>query len=106
MIVVSEYISNLRRMVLTPYNDSWRALRKFLHSQLHDKFASSYEPVQDQEAKAMALSMLEDPDNFGEHLQLFSSNVSRAVSSAIAPFDLSRFCRSFSKSRTTVEPET
>lgn len=34
MIVVNEYISNNRRMVLQPYNDTWRALRKFLHSQL------------------------------------------------------------------------
>lgn len=77
MIVVNEYISNNRRMVLQPYNDTWRALRRFLHGQLHDKFAATYEPVQDQEAKALAFSILEDPDEYANHLQLFSSNVSR-----------------------------
>lgn len=46
MIVPQEYISNNRRMVLTRYNDRWRQLRKFLHTQLHDKLASTYEPVQ------------------------------------------------------------
>ena len=57
------------------YGDKWRKLRRFLHTVLFDKAAQQYEPVQEREAKALLLNLLEEPKDVSDHLQLFSSNV-------------------------------
>ena len=80
VVVPTELISNNKRTVLMYYGDKWRKLRRFLHSVLFDKAAQQYEPVQEREAKALLLNLLEDPKDVSGHLQLFSSNVILQVS--------------------------
>ncbi|KAM0749283.1 cytochrome P450 [Meredithblackwellia eburnea MCA 4105] len=75
MLVPNDYVSGGRRVVLTPYNERWRKMRRFLHSVLYDKKAATYEPIQEREARALMLNLFTSPSSFADHVQLFSSNL-------------------------------
>ncbi|KUI65817.1 O-methylsterigmatocystin oxidoreductase [Cytospora mali] len=63
------------RLTLMPYGDTWRMMRRCIHSVLNIRTAKSYIPYQDLENKQMLAELLEQPDAFINHLQRYTDSL-------------------------------
>ncbi|KUI60217.1 Fumitremorgin C synthase [Cytospora mali] len=63
------------RFSLMPYGDTWRMMRRCIHSILNIRTAKSYVPYQDLENKQMLAELLEQPDAFINHLQRYADSL-------------------------------
>lgn len=57
-------MSGNSRIVLMPYNDRWRQLRKIMHNILSTRQADTYKPFQDLESKHLLHDYLHNPDRW------------------------------------------
>lgn len=57
-------MSGNSRIVLMPYNDRWRQLRKIMHQILSARQAETYKPFQDLESKHLLYDYLHNPDRW------------------------------------------
>jgi hypothetical protein len=60
-------MSGGRRILLMPYNDTWRTARKIMHQLLTTKQAESYRPFQDLESRQLCWDYLHNPEDFWMH---------------------------------------
>ncbi|RYC66039.1 hypothetical protein CHU98_g182 [Xylaria longipes] len=56
-------------------NNAWKMVRRFLHQILNVFAARTYIPYQDLESKAMFLGVLENPNDFVDHLRRYNYGV-------------------------------
>ncbi|KAI1773434.1 cytochrome P450 [Hypoxylon cercidicola] len=68
-------VSGGLRMLLMEYSETWRMLRKILHTSLNIKAARTYVPYQDLENKAMLLAVLEQPALFIDHIRRYANSL-------------------------------
>lgn len=52
-----------------PYNDTWRARRRVLHQNLHEKAAAIHEPTQRVKAREFLTMVHESPEHVFDHLK-------------------------------------
>jgi cytochrome P450 len=67
------------RMVLMPYNNNWRTIRKILHQLLTAKQAEIYRPFQDAESKQLLWDYLHAPTEFFYHNGRYANSVIMSV---------------------------
>lgn len=59
-----------------PYDDEFRQHRKYIHQQLGTlALAARFSDVQDVESKRLLLRVLNDPENFMEHIKAYVGNI-------------------------------
>ncbi|KAK7443503.1 hypothetical protein VKT23_015676 [Stygiomarasmius scandens] len=68
-IVVFEYLTGSLLFSAAPYGDYWRRVRKTAHESLNPRAASYVQPFQEREAATLALTMVDDPNNWDDHLK-------------------------------------
>lgn len=57
------------------YGETWRMIRKIVHSTLNITAAKSYVPYQDLENKAMLVRLLGQPDKFIDIVRLYANSL-------------------------------
>jgi len=65
--MLGDTMSGGRRILLMPYNDTWRTARKIMHQLLTTKQAESYRPFQDLESRQLCWDYLHKPEDFWMH---------------------------------------
>ncbi|KAK7739653.1 hypothetical protein SLS53_005620 [Cytospora paraplurivora] len=63
------------RLPFMPYSKTWRTLRRCLHTILNIRAAKSYAPYQDLENKQMLAELLDQPEDFGDHIQRYADSL-------------------------------
>jgi cytochrome P450 len=66
-------------MVLMPYDNKWRNIRKIMHQLLTAKQAETYRPFQDRESKQLLWDYLHAPDDFWRHNGRYANSVIMSV---------------------------
>lgn len=77
--MVSKLMSGDCRIVLMPYNDRWRSIRKIMHAILNKQNANTFAPYQDLESKHLLYDYLRSPDRWYESNQRFANSVIMSV---------------------------
>ncbi|KAG8629890.1 hypothetical protein KVT40_001509 [Elsinoe batatas] len=77
--MVQDIISGGRRIVMMPYNERWRALRKIMHSILNSTHLNLYAEYQDLETKQLLWDYLQEPTNWHRANQAFTNSVIMSV---------------------------
>lgn len=72
-------LSGNSRMVLMPYCDRWRALRKIMHQVLNTRQADKFKPYQELESKKPLYDYLHKPDKWYIANQRFVNSVIMSV---------------------------
>ncbi|KAI0472821.1 cytochrome P450 [Xylariaceae sp. FL0804] len=63
------------RVLLMPHGDRWRAAHRIYHSILNINTAKSMVPYQDLENKQMMAGLLDEPDNFRNHIRRYTHSL-------------------------------
>ncbi|PNS21541.1 Phenylacetate 2-hydroxylase [Sphaceloma murrayae] len=77
--MVQDIISGGRRIVMMPYNERWRALRKIMHSILNSTHLNLYAEYQDLETKQLLWDYLQEPETWFRTNQAFTNSVIMSV---------------------------
>ncbi|OQV08527.1 hypothetical protein CLAIMM_12785 [Cladophialophora immunda] len=72
MYMAHDIASGGLRTVTMPYGSLWRMMHTVVHSILNIKAATSYIPYQDLENKFMLVNLLDRPDDYENHIKLFT----------------------------------
>jgi hypothetical protein len=72
--MTQDIVSGGGRMVLMPYGDTWRRLRKIMHQILSTRQASTYKNYQDLESKQLLWDYLHIPNKWYLHNGRFSNS--------------------------------
>ena len=56
------------RLLLMPYHETWRNIRKIMHQLLTPKQCEAYRPAQDTESKQLLWDYLHDPDRYSTRI--------------------------------------
>lgn len=75
MYVGQTLISGGYRLVLMQYDEGWRLARKMIHNLLNIKTAVEYIPYQELELRQMLADMIEDPNNYHDHVRRYSTSL-------------------------------
>ncbi|KAF7535038.1 hypothetical protein G7054_g5739 [Neopestalotiopsis clavispora] len=77
--MTQEIISGGSRIVLMPYNDRWRTVRKIMHNVLMARQQDVFMPFQDLESKHLLFDYLEKPDRWWSANGRFANSVIMSV---------------------------
>ncbi|KAF9558962.1 cytochrome P450 [Agrocybe pediades] len=69
LVMVQEVLCGNVFMILSRYGDQWRRMRRATHEAFNTKMVEKYRPVQAREAAFAVLRMLENPDDWQNHLK-------------------------------------
>ncbi|KAH8797772.1 cytochrome P450, partial [Xylogone sp. PMI_703] len=61
-------------ILLHPYGDGWRNMRRFMHQAVNTKEAISYEPVQLYEVKRLVFDLIRAPEKYEMWFERFSGS--------------------------------
>ncbi|KAI8949870.1 cytochrome P450 [Xylaria longipes] len=75
MYLTQSIASGGLRWTLMPYGESWRMIRRAAHTMLNINASQTYIPYQDLENKQMLVGLLEQPENFLDHVQRFTNSL-------------------------------
>ncbi|THV02578.1 cytochrome P450 [Dendrothele bispora CBS 962.96] len=78
-VVVFEYLSDSLLFSAAPYGDYWRRVRKLAHENLNNRACAYVQPFQEREAATLALTMVDDPANWDDHLKRSSASAVLSV---------------------------
>ncbi|KNG45206.1 cytochrome p450 [Stemphylium lycopersici] len=74
-VYLGNIVSNNDRMLLMPYGDKWRMVRKIVHNALNINVARTYIPYQELEAMAMLVGVLEAPELFIDQIRRYTNSL-------------------------------
>jgi cytochrome P450 len=77
--MTQDIMSGGSRIVLMPYNDNWRRLRKIMHQILASRQQEVYKPYQDLESKHLCWDYLHNPDRWFAANGRFANSVIMSV---------------------------
>ncbi len=77
--MTSKIMSGGNRILLMPYNDRWRGIRKIMHSILNKTNTTTFAPFQDLESKHLIYDYLHTPDLWYRANQRFANSVIMSV---------------------------
>jgi cytochrome P450 len=72
--MTQDIVSGGGRIVLMPYDDTWRRLRKIMHQILSTRQATTYQGYQDLESKQLLWDYLHIPEKWYLHNGRFSNS--------------------------------
>lgn len=75
----SEILSGDCRMVLMPYGERWRLLRRIAHNVLNKQNMPTFAPFQDVESRHLLVDFLRTPEVWYMHTQRFANSVIMSV---------------------------
>ncbi|KIV84705.1 hypothetical protein PV11_00473 [Exophiala sideris] len=75
MFIGSTLASGGLRVLLMQYGPTWRMIHKMIHNILNIKAAVTYVPYQDLENKFMLLGLLNQPDEFANHMRRYTNSL-------------------------------
>ncbi|KAF8153046.1 cytochrome P450 [Crassisporium funariophilum] len=78
-IVAGEILSDNKRGVMLPNNETWRRWRKVLHTGFHLRQSENYKDIQSLESKVVLKQILDEPKDYERHLQRFAASVAVSV---------------------------
>ncbi|GLB36895.1 putative cytochrome p450 [Lyophyllum shimeji] len=84
-ISAGETLSGGMRVLLTPFGERFKKMRKALHAHLSPKVVQSYGPVLMRSAKQHILDILDNPDIHQEHAKRYSASVVMALAYGKSP---------------------
>ncbi|KAK8174071.1 cytochrome P450 [Phyllosticta citrichinensis] len=67
------------RLLMLPYGQDWRMIRKLSHQLLNANASRTYVPYQDLESKQMLVDLLDKPSNFIEHIRRYTASVTTSI---------------------------
>ncbi|KAG1750423.1 cytochrome P450 [Suillus paluster] len=73
MVAAGEIFSGSVSLAFLPFGERFRSMRRALHTHLQPKAAGAYEPLQMSHVKNTVLDILDDPDNFQNHVQTYGA---------------------------------
>ncbi|KAG1750426.1 cytochrome P450 [Suillus paluster] len=73
MVAAGEIFAGGVGIAFLPFGERFRSMRRALHSHLQPKAAGAYEPLQMSHVKNTVLDILDDPDNFQNHVQTYAA---------------------------------
>ncbi|KAG1875732.1 cytochrome P450 [Suillus subluteus] len=73
MIAAGEMLNGGMSIALAPFGDRFRRMRRALHSHLQPKAAEAYQPLQMSQVKNIVLGVLDDPQNFQDHVITYAA---------------------------------
>ncbi|KAK7740018.1 hypothetical protein SLS62_011161 [Diatrype stigma] len=76
---LASVISGGYRVVVQPYGALWRTMHKIIHSALNINAAKTYIPYQNFESEQMLYDLLEQPDEYKNHLRRYTYSVTSQV---------------------------
>lgn len=74
-LYLGNLVSGYLRVLLMQYGETWRMIRKIMHSVLHINASKGYVPYQDLESKQMLCGILDEPHFFGDHIRRFTNSL-------------------------------
>ncbi|KAF8153047.1 cytochrome P450 [Crassisporium funariophilum] len=74
-IVAGEILSDDKRGLMLPNNESWRKWRKVLHTGFHLRQSENYKDIQSLESKMVLKQILDEPKSYERHLQRYAASV-------------------------------
>jgi cytochrome P450 len=77
--MTDKIMSGGNRILLMPYNNRWRSLRKIMHAILNKTNMNTFQPFQDLESKHLIYDYLHSPDKWYNANQRFSNSVILSV---------------------------
>ncbi len=77
--MTSSLMSGGNRILLMPYSDRWRAIRKVMHSILNKTNTQTFAPFQDLESRHLIYDYLHTPEKWYEANQRFANSVIMSV---------------------------
>ena len=77
--MTQDIMSGKSRIVLMPYNDRWRMLRKIMHNILSTRSQDVFKPFQDLESKHLLWDYLHHPDRWFAANGRFANSVIMSV---------------------------
>ena len=80
----STLLSGGMRILLVPYGERWRRLRKAAHTHLQPSVVGDYETVQTRAASNVLLDILRDPDHHQMHAKRYAASVILSIACASA----------------------
>ncbi|KAF8960907.1 cytochrome P450 [Flammula alnicola] len=78
-VVAGEILSDNKRGLMLPNNDTWRRWRKVLHIGFHSRQAATYNEIQSLESKLVLKQILDEPKDYDRHLQRFAASLAVSV---------------------------
>ncbi|ROV91859.1 hypothetical protein VMCG_09180 [Cytospora schulzeri] len=75
MFLAQKICSGGLRFSFMPYGDTWRMMRRCVHSILNVRAAKAYIPYQELENKQMLAELLDQPDAFINHIQRYTDSL-------------------------------
>ncbi|KAJ5031346.1 cytochrome P450 [Bipolaris maydis] len=75
MPMLSDIMSGGNRIVLMPYNERWRTIRKVMHSVLNSRNMTQFSTYQEIESRQLLWDYLHDPSAWFTHNQRFANSV-------------------------------
>ncbi|EXJ80110.1 hypothetical protein A1O1_08252 [Capronia coronata CBS 617.96] len=75
MFIGSTLASGGLRVLLMQYGPTWRMIHRMIHNILNIKAAVTYVPYQDLENKFMLLGMLNQPEEFANHMRRYTNSL-------------------------------
>lgn len=75
MFLAQTIASGRLRFSLMPYGETWRMMRRCIHTILNIRAAKSYIPYQELENKQMLAEFLTQPDDFVNHIQRYADSL-------------------------------
>jgi cytochrome P450 len=73
--MAAQLLSDSLRPLLLPYNDLWRAGRRFMHSLTMPSAATSYQPMQEQESVRMLHDLIRSPGEYEKWLERYTAGL-------------------------------
>ncbi|KAE8446356.1 hypothetical protein EG329_012105 [Mollisiaceae sp. DMI_Dod_QoI] len=77
--MTDKLMSGGNRILLMPYSDRWRSLRKIMHAILNKTNMTTFQPFQDLESKHLLYDYLHNPDKWYNANQRFANSVIMSV---------------------------
>ncbi|KAF8992545.1 cytochrome P450 [Cyathus striatus] len=71
--VLYELMGWFPTLVFLPYGKRFQKHRRLMHEYLHQKQRLSYQPLQTQQARRLAIQLMDNPLNFANHFQLYTT---------------------------------
>ncbi|KAF2851659.1 cytochrome P450 [Plenodomus tracheiphilus IPT5] len=73
--MASQLLSDNKKAIFIPYNDTWRTVRKFQHQVTMPKAATSYQPLQLRESARLVRDLILEPTKYHTLFQRYASGL-------------------------------
>ncbi|KAF8576044.1 cytochrome P450 [Ramaria rubella] len=73
--VMARLCGHYRGLLFAPYGERWRKLRRLVHDHVSGQNATRYQSLQEAEAHAFLMKLLDSPERFSQHIRSFAGSL-------------------------------